>query len=137
MRKLLRWLPAVIWMGVIFFLSHQTGDRLHSFLPFFHRFLPAMESFDAGHFAAYFILACTILWGLGKPFATVKGKLFVVLLSVIYGITDEFHQSFVDGRTPDTKDLRNDAIGAALAMIVVSLPPIHRFFFKWRDTRKY
>ena len=36
-----------------------------------------------------------------------------VLLASIYGLTDEWHQSFVPARTPEMRDLVADTIGAA------------------------
>jgi VanZ family protein len=33
-------------------------------------------------------------------------------VAILYGLSDEWHQSFVPGRTPDVWDLVVDAIGA-------------------------
>ena len=44
---------------------------------------------------------------------TAGGMLLAVLLTVAYGLTDEVHQSFVPGRTPELRDLAADALGAA------------------------
>lgn len=126
MNRALQWLPAVVWMAVIFYMSHQTGDDLGSFLPLFQKWFPAMESFDWGHFLAYFILALTYYWALLPKAYSFKGKAAVIVLCVVYGITDEFHQRFVEGRTPDFMDLRNDAIGAFIAMLIVSVPVMDR-----------
>ena len=45
----------------------------------------------------------------------------VVLLTIVcataYGISDEFHQWFVPGRTADVHDVMADAIGATLAAV--------------------
>ncbi len=136
-KEMMRWLPAVVWMSVIFYLSHQTGDDLSSFLPLFQIWFPQMKSFDWGHFAAYFILALTYYWAFGRKYAGIKGRLMAVLLCFLFGITDEYHQSFVDGRMPDMMDLRNDTIGAALAMILVSLPPVQRAYMQLHRSKKY
>ena len=40
-------------------------------------------------------------------------------VTVIYGATDEWHQSFVPGRTPDINDLLADAVGAFAAVMLV------------------
>jgi VanZ family protein len=34
----------------------------------------------------------------------------------LYGISDEFHQSFVPGRTPDPVDWATDTAGAGVAL---------------------
>jgi VanZ family protein len=38
-------------------------------------------------------------------------------IAVFYGVSDEWHQSFVPGRTPDLYDVFADAIGAFAAVI--------------------
>ena len=40
--------------------------------------------------------------------------LWAIVLATLYGAFDEWHQSFVPGRTTDAADLLADAIGAAL-----------------------
>jgi len=126
MNRVVRYLPAVAWMALIFYMSHQTANELNTLLPLFQKWLPAMQSFDWGHFILYFVLAITYYWALLPQSASRPGKLAVVLLCLLYGVTDEFHQSFVPGRTPDVLDLRNDTIGAAIAMLVVSIPALDR-----------
>ena len=42
-----------------------------------------------------------------------------VALAGMYGITDEIHQMYVPGRTPDTWDVLADALGAAIAQILL------------------
>ena len=41
------------------------------------------------------------------------------MMTIAYGATDEWHQSFVPGRDADVRDLIADAVGAALAVAVV------------------
>ncbi|MEX2415415.1 MAG: VanZ family protein [Paenibacillaceae bacterium] len=122
-----RWLPALGWMMVIFGLSHQTGSDLNSYLPWVQRWLPWLNSFDVGHFVSYFILACLIWWAMASQRLMVS--FIVVLICMLYGITDEYHQSFIAGRSPDLIDLRNDTIGALLAMVVVRAPFISNRLF--------
>lgn len=122
-----RWLPALIWMVVIFGLSHQTGSDLNSYLPWFQRLMPWLNSFNIGHFVSYFILACLIWWAMASHRLIVS--FIVVFICILYGITDEYHQSFIPGRTPDLLDIRNDTIGALLAMVVVRIPFIRNRLF--------
>ena len=41
--------------------------------------------------------------------------MMAVLIAVAYGVTDEWHQSFVPNRHADPRDLAADAIGACAA----------------------
>ncbi len=137
-QKSIHWLPAVIWMIVIYYLSNRTGSDLNAFLPFLQKWLPFMKGFNWGHFIAYFILALTFYWALGgNESAGFRLKIMIVILCLLYGITDEYHQKFVEGRSPDIKDLINDSIGAALAMLFLSIPSVKRFYSRWVYAKKY
>lgn len=137
MKWFIRWLPPLLWMAVIFYLSSRTGEALGGWLDSVRRWIPMMEGFNWGHFAAYFILAWTYLWALRPKRLSLGIKLVVVLMCVLYGITDEYHQSFVPGRTPDLMDLRNDAIGAALAMLLLYIPFIRRWYSHFSGAKYY
>ena len=99
-------------MGIIFYLSHQPGD--------FAR-LPPLPGLDKLlHVIAYSILAGTFLYGL-QPFPhksnrSVFTALVVVLFCIIYGISDEYHQSFIPGRFDSFWDVLADGLGALLVV---------------------
>ncbi len=128
--RLLRFLPAVTWMAIIFILSSRTSDEINTLLPFFQKFLPFMEDFNWGHFVSYFVLAATLDYGIGSKGDRFWMKVIIVLICGLYGITDEFHQSFVGGRMPDPLDVRNDLIGAALWTALAAMPPIRKVWRK-------
>lgn len=128
-RSRLRVIPAILVMIVIFILSSRTSDDLNTLLPFFQKIIPNMKGFDWGHFIAYFILALAIDYSMGSKAESLYMKFLIIVLCGIYGLTDEYHQSFVGGRTPDFKDIRNDCIGAAIAVLIITIPTIRR---RWR-----
>ncbi|WP_042121380.1 VanZ family protein [Paenibacillus senegalensis] len=134
---LIRWLPSLACMAAIFYFSSRTGEALGSILPWFQKWLPGMESFDWGHFVAYFVLCSTFVWALGDGVPSWGVKLAAVGLSVAYGITDEFHQLFVDGRQADWKDVRNDGIGALIAVLFLSIKPVGQLYRKLPHAKKY
>lgn len=114
LRLALRFLPALACMGVIFVLSHQPK-------------LPEVPSVSAqlvsvlGHFTVYFVLAVLIWWALGIFDLTGRQRVGLSFaIAFLYGITDEWHQSFIPGRTPDWRDNLTDAIGAACGLWVVT-----------------
>ena len=106
---LLRMVPMFLTMGTIFLLSQQTGDRLS---------LPALPGLDKlAHMAAYGLLAATVLFAMGDRQTSTRPHLVIVLtvlFCLLYGISDEFHQSFIPGRTASVYDLIADGGGAAL-----------------------
>lgn len=126
----------MLWMALIFYMSHQPGGELNEYMPFFQRWFPWMSDFNWGHFVAYYILACTYYLALASRIGSVRTKLLIVGLSVLYGGTDEIHQLFVEDRAADWMDLRNDAIGAALAMLTISVPSIHRLFIRLQNINR-
>jgi VanZ family protein len=104
------WAAPLAWMALIFALSAQSQ------LPNLTPGLPDLQSI-AGHLLSYGILAA--LWFRALSRARVpRPVLWALLLAVLYGLSDEFHQSFVPGRTPAIFDLVLDGLGAAAAMII-------------------
>lgn len=110
MVQILAWVPACIWMGVIFYLSSQTQEDLHGLFPF-------LPDLNWGHVAAYFVLALLFRYALTRS-NTSRAGVWSVTLSLLYGISDEYHQSFVPTRQPDVMDLMADLAGALAAVIL-------------------
>lgn len=108
-----RWLAVLAWMGLIFWLS--SVEKLPD---------PTPGDTDlvniAGHLGAYGVLAMLNWWALLPHQIAFRQRLAIVFVIVLlYGISDEFHQSFVPGRRPDVKDIVTDLIGAAIALSAV------------------
>ena len=75
-----------------------------------------------GHFSVYFVLAVALYWMLTFIITPGPARYLTAWgLAVLYGVTDEWHQSFVPGRTPDVLDIVTDAIGAATGLLLVWL----------------
>jgi len=134
-RNLLKyWLPALIWLGVIFLASTDLMSAEHTsrFLGPFLRWLKPDVTADAiakvqlfvrkvAHLTEYAILAA-LLWRAVYSGTNLKIKistLFVTvwLVSTLVAIADEFHQSFVTSRTASIGDVRIDMIGAIFGLI--------------------
>jgi VanZ family protein len=110
-RALTLWLPVAVYMAAIFFGSSLSDPPMPSDVP------------DVSlHEAAYFGLTLLVIRALargrwsGVTLATLAGA---VAIAVAYGVTDEYHQSFVPNRHAELRDLGADAIGASAAAIVV------------------
>lgn len=70
------------------------------------------------HAGAYFVMSL-LAWRYFRHTAQrfVAALLIPVGFCSFYGATDEWHQSFVIGRTPDILDWLADTFGAGLAML--------------------
>ncbi len=112
MTALLRFIPMVCIMGMIFYLSHQPYDLLQ--LP------PISGSDKLLHVIAYGSLAASFLYGLQPFFHKITrpvAGIAVVLFCLLYGLSDEFHQSFIPGRFTSGWDVLADAAGAFLVVL--------------------
>jgi len=112
-RRLSAWAPVLAWMGLIFWLSSQPN------VPTLSVGWLDQAAKNGGHMALYFVLALLLdrawrqeaMW----PHARVPAVLVIALL---YALSDEWHQSFVPGRSPSLADVGFDMAGAALALWV-------------------
>jgi VanZ family protein len=75
----------------------------------------------AAHAVTYGILSLLLLRTLRLRYRPSRTLLVaVVALTVAYGASDEYHQSFVPGRSASLADLAADGVGAAIAMAAVA-----------------
>lgn len=106
--RVVRWAAPLLWMALIFFLSAQ------STLPNLAPDVPHLEEVG-GHLAVYGVLA--LLWERALRGAGVRHAAWWALaITLAYGASDEFHQSFVPGRTMTMIDWIVDLLGAGLAL---------------------
>jgi VanZ family protein len=135
-RWLSRWWPALAWAVVISafstgaFTSENTGrviiPALHWLLP--HASLQTLNMMHhiirkCAHFTEYFILSLLILRAIraGRHEMRLAWIFAVIILVAGYASLDEFHQSFVPGRTPAVGDVLIDTSGGAAAQIIAAL----------------
>jgi VanZ family protein len=105
------WLPVAVYMLGIFIGSSLSNPPMPSDVP------------DVSlHEAAYFGLTVLVIRALARARwsgVTWGALVGAVVIAVLYGVTDEFHQSFVPNRHAELRDLAADAIGASAAAVVV------------------
>lgn len=127
-KTLIQIVPVILVMGTIFFLSHQSGDSLH---------LPAIPGVDKiAHMTAYAGLALSFLWLFHKRAVKDHRRtaILTVLFCVLYGISDEFHQSFIPLRSVSVLDLLADGLGAALVTAVwLRFPALQQRLIRCQD----
>jgi VanZ family protein len=136
---------AFLWMAVIFYKSSQTYQQ-QSLIPLLSRDFPAsalsnwlphisfyyddtwvtwqepygmLEFFirKGGHVSEFTILALLLGYALlAKPMKWSKALIYTTLFSILYAASDEWHQTFVPGRTGHAIDVAVDTIGILLAV---------------------
>lgn len=128
--KYIAWILVVGWMGCIFYLSHQPASSsselstgIMSFLLSIIKWLPFQ--FDqtivhffirkGAHFFAYLILGMLVCHALNIN----RFRFFVALtICIVYAITDEVHQLFIEGRSGEVRDVVIDSFGSIVGIVV-------------------
>lgn len=112
-RRLIDWTPAIILMVVIATLSHQ----------------PEWPTVAVGypdwglHGTAYAALAAAVWYGLHGRVRLPRGArtrwATALAITSLYGVFDEWHQSFIPGRDAAFGDWLADTVGAVVALLVL------------------
>jgi VanZ family protein len=103
-RALGLWGPVAAWMGVIFWFSAQAG------LPGGFPGLPDWSTHGAAY-AVLALLSCRALAaGTGRDLSPGRA-LAAIAIATLYGVTDEYHQSFVPPRQSEAADVAKDFAG--------------------------
>ena len=113
-RRVGPWLPAAAWAGVIFFLSSRPTLPVEPRFPHFDK---------VAHFGAYAVLGALLAFAADRSRTPLAAA---VLLGVLYGASDEIHQMYVPGRSPDVLDWAADAAGVITACYL---------YTRWRSRR--
>jgi VanZ family protein len=106
------WFPVLLYCCIIFGVSAVPVSELPPSVPF---------SDKAVHMLVYAVLAVLFARAVRHSSQT-KWALMIWALAVyfvaFYGITDEFHQSFVSGRSSDLVDWAADVVGGTIGAAV-------------------
>ncbi|MDD4784916.1 MAG: VanZ family protein [Candidatus Shapirobacteria bacterium] len=105
MKKILRFLPAIIWMAIIFYFSSRQTVGIGTNQT--DRFL-ILKSF---HLIEYAFLAILLFLAISK-------KNVVILIAYLYAVSDEIHQHFIPGRTGLFRDTLIDLIGILIGVYI-------------------
>ncbi|MFW6074200.1 MAG: VanZ family protein [Chloroflexota bacterium] len=108
-------IPSILWMALIFALSSRQT------LP-----PPPGVSFSTGaiigHFSLYFVLTVLLAVAFSGALRPNAWAIFAAAVAAsFYGISDEFHQAFVPGRSATLFDVIVDASGAFSAAAFILL----------------
>jgi len=129
------WLPVLIWMGMIFSASSDSGSFQHSsriIAPLVHWLLPHLSD-QAVHHVVVFVRKCAhlseyavlalLLWRALRQ-NSVPGTTgwcwpkagLILAVVALYAASDEIHQAFVPSREGSVRDVLLDTTGAAFGL---------------------
>ena len=98
--------------------------------------LPAFPGADKHLHAARFFLLGLLAWRAGRSgegWGTARTAATILVGAALWGVSDEWHQSFVPGRHVDAADLLADLAGSALAVAAAPLPGAARRLLARRE----
>lgn len=108
--RLAAFLPALLWMAFIFTMSSQ--EKLPGTFGVSMQLMAVV-----GHLLMYGLLAALLLIAIHPGHPPSRASIFAaVVCTMLYGISDEFHQSFVPGRDASLFDVVVNTIGAVIGV---------------------
>jgi hypothetical protein len=104
--------PLLAWMAFIFLLSSREKVAFTDNYPVSFSIFKTLHLIE---YAALYLLWWRFLFlaGLKKPYLT------ALFLTFTYGLSDELHQSFINGREGKLLDACVDGLGGTLAMVII------------------
>ncbi len=133
------WILLVVWACFIFFMSTHTGNDLNQGTSIISQIYQAIKEVQTqllgpdsdlmssvAHFLAYCLFG--LLWfnALRCHMPISWALVLAIVFASLYGVTDEFHQLFVEDRECDPMDWLVDTIGAAVGAVLTLLVARHR-----------
>ena len=102
------WLPPIVWLYVIY--SFSANRAVKTFELYWQDFIVK----KLAHFGEYAILSVLLTRGLmGSNITLKKAAIYSIFLSMVFGASDELHQSFIPGREPRIRDVLIDSVGGS------------------------
>lgn len=104
-------------MGIMFYLSNQPSLRVSQV---------AWQDFTlrkSAHVTEYFLLTILASYSLKKTFHKSKKAiiLLAIIISLLFAVSDEFHQTFVFGREGKIQDVIIDSVGIFSSVFLIAL----------------
>lgn len=108
------WLPVVVWALVIFLFSSLPTSPVSRV--YWQEFV-VKKSAHVVEYAIFTTLLYRALRASGVEM--IEAGIYSIILAVLYGATDEFHQSFTPGREPKVRDVFFDTIGSVGSIYLI------------------
>jgi VanZ family protein len=113
-RNMLNWAPALVYMGLIYYLSSLSHP------PSALVIAPDYVLHGVEYFVLYVLVFLAMHEGLHRYPG--RGSFWVpAVFAVLYGMLDEYHQKFVPNRDASIRDLLADMVGVGVGVPFVLL----------------
>ena len=109
---LLRWCPALVMMVLIFFFSSLPSKSI----PYYGGLDFLIKK--GAHAIGYGLLGLSYYYALPRSLSRIYRWLLAMIMAILFALSDEFHQSFVEGRNSGLNDVLIDGLGAAFALFL-------------------
>jgi hypothetical protein len=113
LKQLSAWFPVVVWAAVIFKLSNGSVPMASKDFWLDFVFKKSAHMFFFGIFSIFSYRALRM-----NKVDKKKSALLAITAALIYGISDEIHQSFTQGREARIRDVGFDTIGGSIAIMI-------------------
>ena len=135
MKKAFKLLLVILWMGVIFYFSNQKAEDSSKISDglivrvanvFVDKNLSTVEKENilekyttivrkGAHFTIYLILGILVI-NLLKEYDIKRLLLISLIVCLLYSISDEIHQTFIEGRSGEVRDVIIDTTGSLMGI---------------------
>ena len=109
--NLFKWFATLTYAGFIYWLSSRPWPAPGNLPPHTDKVV---------HFFVFAILAWLVFSSLDFIKDSLTHLLSVLILTSAYAFFDEFHQSFVPGRTSDLNDYLADCLGIITLLLIIT-----------------
>lgn len=114
-KTFINYLLLIFWMGFIFYLSAQPDLKsgFESQTDFILRKLAHITEYGILTFLAWRALSD------GGDKKSFKYLIIAIIFSVLYAMSDEYHQTFVQGRVGSPVDVMIDGVGIVISGMII------------------
>ena len=152
MRKKIFLALAILWMGTIFYMSNQPANistvqsdgviNILSGVPVLGDVMDVLISNGtasfvvrkSAHMLSYGLLSVLLFMSIYDNYKYINNTIIIsLIITFLYACSDEFHQTFITGRSGEFRDVLVDSTGAIIFLLIIIL--ITKFINKKKTIR--
>lgn len=112
------WLPVAFWVVLIFHLSSGSIPSVTE------KYWQEFAIKKGGHLILFGIMAVLMFRAFRmEGFNRKRAFMYAIILTILYGASDEYHQMYTFSREPRVRDVFIDAAGVGIACLVLNYLP--------------